>query len=64
MHIPTIRGVIDRHILVNDRVDPDALARCLPQPFRPRGVQGIGMAAGLGAAGAIQMTPLVALIAR
>jgi len=35
MQIPVIRGLIDRRILVNYRVDPDVLARFLPPPFRP-----------------------------
>jgi hypothetical protein len=43
MRIPTIRGVIDRRILVNYRVAPDVLARLLPAPFRPRLVHGHGM---------------------
>ena len=37
---PTIRGVIDRRILVNFRIDPDALAPVLPGQFRPRTVPG------------------------
>ena len=44
MRIPVIRGVIDRRILVNYRVDPAALMRILPQPFRPKLVNGSGMA--------------------
>src|SRR4051812_10887646 len=44
MQIPVIRGVIDRRILVNYRVDPDVLARLLPSPFRPKLVKGVGMA--------------------
>lgn len=44
MRIPVIRGVIDRRILVNYRVDPDVLARLLPAPFRPRVLRGFGMA--------------------
>jgi len=35
MRIPILRGVIDRRLLVNYRVDPDALARILPPPFEP-----------------------------
>ena len=42
--IPVIRGVIDRRILVNYRVDPAVLARLLPAPFRPKRVRGFGMA--------------------
>jgi hypothetical protein len=44
MNIPVVRGVIDRRILVNYRVDPDVLARILPKPFRPKVVNGAGMA--------------------
>lgn len=43
MRIPTIRGVIDRRLLVNYRVDPDVLASLLPPSFRPRLVDGMGM---------------------
>lgn len=35
MRAPTIRATIERRILVNYRVDPDALAGILPEPFRP-----------------------------
>jgi hypothetical protein len=44
MRFPTMKGVIDRRILVNYRVAPDALARLLPPPFRPQLVKGWGMA--------------------
>jgi hypothetical protein len=44
MQIPIIRGIIDRRILVNFRVDKDVLARFLPSPFRPKLVNGSGMA--------------------
>ena len=44
MRIPVIRGLIDRRILVNYRVKPDVLARLLPSPFRPKLVNGMGMA--------------------
>jgi hypothetical protein len=44
LQIPVIRGIIDRRILVNFRVDPGALARLLPAPFRPKLVKGKGMA--------------------
>ncbi len=38
MRTSTIKATIERRILVNYRVDPDALARVLPKPgpFRPR----------------------------
>ena len=44
MRIPAIRGVIDRRILANYRVQPDVLARILPRPFRPKLVGGFGVA--------------------
>ena len=44
MRIPTIRGVIERRILVNFRVDPDVLVAVLPEPFRPQLVDGAGVA--------------------
>lgn len=43
MKIPVIRGLIDRRILVNYRVDPEVLALLLPPPFRPKLVHGFGM---------------------
>jgi hypothetical protein len=43
MKIPVIRGVIDRRILVNYRVDAGVLASVLPPPFRPKVVRGVGM---------------------
>ena len=36
MRLPTIRGVIDRRILVNFRVTPKVLENFLPSPFRPQ----------------------------
>ena len=44
MRIPVIKGVIDRRILVNYRIDPEVMARRLPAPFRPKviGGQAIG----------------------
>jgi hypothetical protein len=43
MQIPTVRGIIDRRILVNYHVDPRVLAPLLPAPFRPEIVHGAGM---------------------
>jgi hypothetical protein len=43
MKLPVIRGVIDRRILVNYRVDPSVLAPLLPAPFRPKIAQGVGL---------------------
>lgn len=44
MTIPAIQGIIDRRILINYRVDPEALLRILPSPFRPQMVAGVGIA--------------------
>lgn len=44
MPIPTIRGLIDRRVLVNFRVDPDVLSGVCPAPFRPQIVNGYGVA--------------------
>lgn len=42
--IPVMSGVIDRRLLVNYRVDPEALAPMLPPPFRPKLVRGMAVA--------------------
>jgi hypothetical protein len=44
VRIPIIRGIIDRRILVNYRVDPAVLTKVLPKPFQPKLVNGWGMA--------------------
>ncbi|MGE0610536.1 MAG: DUF2071 domain-containing protein [Pirellulales bacterium] len=44
MRLPTLRGTIDRRLLVNFRVDPQILAAVLPAPFRPQLANGWGMA--------------------
>lgn len=44
MRLPVVRGIIDRRILVNYRVDPAILERVLPDPFRPQIVGGFGAA--------------------
>jgi hypothetical protein len=44
MKIPTIKGIIDRRILVNYRVDPHFLDQVLPAPFRPQIIDGFGIA--------------------
>jgi hypothetical protein len=36
MKVPGMKGVIDRRILVNYRIDPDRMAAYLPEPFRPK----------------------------
>ena len=35
MKIPTIKGVIDRRVLINYTVDPEIIAKLIPKPFRP-----------------------------
>lgn len=42
--LPAMSGLIDRRMLVNFRAAPDALARLLPAPFRPKLARGWGMA--------------------
>lgn len=44
LRLPTIKGVIDRRILVNYRVDADVASRLLPPPFRPKLASGYAMA--------------------
>lgn len=44
MRVPVIRGVIERRILINFRVEPTALGGVLPQPLRPKLVGGQGVA--------------------
>jgi hypothetical protein len=44
MKLPIIRGLIDRRILANYRVDAEVLARVLPTPFRPKLIDGFGVA--------------------
>lgn len=44
MRLPAIQGVIDRRILANYRVEPDAAAAQLPPPFRPKLVNGYAIA--------------------
>jgi hypothetical protein len=34
--VPTLAGVIERRVLANFRLDPDATSRILPAPFRPQ----------------------------
>lgn len=43
MDVPAVRGVIDRRILANYRIDPDALDAVLPAPFEPWTVDGYGV---------------------
>jgi hypothetical protein len=44
MRISVVRGLIDRRILLNYRVNPEVLAKILPPPFRPKLIHGVGMA--------------------
>lgn len=43
MSLPKVRGVIDRRILVNYRIDPAVLGGILPAPFRPLQINGYGI---------------------
>ena len=43
-YVPTLRGMIDRRMLINFRVDPDVAAKSVPPPFRPKLVHGWAMA--------------------
>ncbi|WP_415381575.1 DUF2071 domain-containing protein [Halosimplex sp. TS25] len=40
VRLPSLRGIIDRRILVNFRIDAAALDAVLPDPFEPRTVDG------------------------
>ncbi|MFF6787998.1 DUF2071 domain-containing protein [Streptomyces filamentosus] len=44
MRQPRLSSVIERRLLVNYRVDPDAAARLLPDPLRPQLVRGHAVA--------------------
>src|SRR5690242_5724317 len=44
MKVPGLSGEIERRLLVNYRVDPDAIAAVLPPPFRPQLVNGYAVA--------------------
>jgi len=44
MKIPKIRGIIDRRILINYQIEKEALENYLPKPFRPKLVEGKGIA--------------------
>jgi len=39
MKIPTIKGTIDRRILINFQVDKEVVTKFLPKPFRPKLVE-------------------------
>jgi hypothetical protein len=40
MKIPTIKGVIDRRVLINYTVEPEIIAKFIPKPFRPQVYKG------------------------
>jgi hypothetical protein len=42
--MPELEAVVDRRLLVNYRVDPDVIARILPDPLRPHLVDGAAVA--------------------
>jgi hypothetical protein len=44
MFLDTIHGIIDRRVLLNRHIDPEALQRVLPPPFQPKlyGNYGVG----------------------
>ncbi|GAA5038540.1 hypothetical protein GCM10011506_36450 [Marivirga lumbricoides] len=44
MKIPTIKGIIDRRILINYQIDKEVLENYLPKPFKPKLVNGKGIA--------------------
>jgi uncharacterized protein DUF2071 len=44
MRVPVIRGIIDRRILANYRVDPEIIRRILPAPFEPHLAGGFAIA--------------------
>ncbi|MEW7292866.1 DUF2071 domain-containing protein [Aquimarina sp. 2304DJ70-9] len=44
MKIPKITGIIDRRILINYQVDKEVLENYLPEPFKPKLVNGKGIA--------------------
>ena len=44
MKIPIIKGIIDRRILINYQIDKEVLSNFLPKPFKPKLVNGKGIA--------------------
>ena len=44
MNVPILHGLIERRLLVNYRVDPEVTSLILPNPFRPKLVQGHALA--------------------
>lgn len=59
MHwLPRLRGVIDRRILVNFRIEPAALEGVLPDRFRPRTVEGPEGPRAIGGICCIRLTDM------
>src|SRR5262245_54748433 len=56
MQIPVIHGLIHRRILANYQVDPEVLVQVLPPPFRPKIINGVGIA-GICLIGLRQVRP-------
>ena len=44
MRLPVVRGLIDRRLLVNFRVDPAVIQKLLPEPFEPKLAGGFAVA--------------------
>lgn len=44
MKIPKIKGVIERRILINYQIDKEVLENYLPEPFKPKLINGKGIA--------------------
>jgi hypothetical protein len=40
MRIPTVKGIIERRILINYRADSEAITKFLPETFRPKLIKG------------------------
>lgn len=44
MRVPTMKGVVERRLLINYRLDPDVAATMIPAPFQPQLVNGWAVA--------------------
>ncbi len=40
MKIPTIKGIIERRVLINYTVEPNIIAKLIPKPFKPKVYKG------------------------
>lgn len=56
--IPDFRGVIDRRILVNFRINPEPLGEVIPDDFRPRTVRGEEGEVAIGGVCCIRLTDI------